>query len=77
MLQAKYVARCLQRRQAKSLLRLRSGQALARFAGEGRGEGSHALPPHPNPLPHEDVVEREGEFLSRIAGDREDSSCRR
>jgi len=32
---------------------------LARFAGEGRGEGSHALPPHPNPLPHEDVVERE------------------
>jgi len=30
---------------------------LARFAG--RGEGSHALPPHPNPLPHEDVVERE------------------
>jgi hypothetical protein len=36
---------------------------LARFAGEGRGEGSHALPPHPNPLPHEDVVEREC-FLS-------------
>jgi hypothetical protein len=36
---------------------------LARFAGEGRGEGSHALPPHPDPLPHEDVVERES-FLS-------------
>src|SRR3990170_2164892 len=31
--------------------------------GEGGGEGSHAFPPHPNPLPHEDVVEREG-FLS-------------
>ena len=36
---------------------------LARFAGEGRGEGSHALPPHPNPLPHEDVVERECFFV--------------
>jgi len=36
---------------------------LARFAGEGKGEGSHVLPPHPNPLPHEDVVEREC-FLS-------------
>ncbi len=37
---------------------------LARIAGEGKGEGSHALPPrycppHPYPLPHEDVVERE------------------
>jgi len=34
---------------------------LARFAG--RGEGSHVLPRYPNPLPHEDVVEREY-FLS-------------
>jgi len=34
------------------------------LAGEGRGEGPaivapSLLPPHPNPLPHEDVVERE------------------
>ncbi len=29
------------------------------FRWEGRGEGSRALPPHPIPLPHEDVVKRE------------------
>jgi hypothetical protein len=31
---------------------------LARFAGEGGVRVWYALPPHPNPLPHEDVVER-------------------
>jgi hypothetical protein len=32
--------------------------SLARNAGEGRGEGP-MVPPHPNPLPHKNVVERE------------------
>jgi hypothetical protein len=33
--------------------------SLAREVGEGRGEGPTKEPPHPDPLPHEDVVERE------------------
>ena len=50
MLQVRYVARYLKRREAEVTPSTSSGQALARFAGEGRGEGSHALLPRYCPL---------------------------